>query len=332
MDNRKDILLSVQDLKVHFQLNQRDARALDVVSYEVGKGETVCIVGESGCGKTVSALSILGLIPQPPGQIVGGRILFKEKNLLGLSEDEMRKIRGNRIAIVFQEPMTSLNPVFTIGDQIQEAIIVHEKASETEVRQRCVDLLGDVGIASPEERLPDYPHQLSGGQRQRVMIAMALACNPEVVIADEPTTALDVTIQAQILNLFGELQRERDLSLLYITHDLGVVANIADRIYIMYAGIIVEQGSAPAIFHDACHPYTQGLLASLPSRAKRGTRLHSIPGTVPDPAYRPSGCPFHPRCNLAIETCQSRFPGMCDYGEGHLSRCPVLYGQETDRK
>jgi len=325
MDNGKDILLSVQDLKVYFHLNQRLAQAVDGVSYEVRKGETVCLVGESGCGKTVSALTTLGLIPQPPGEIAGGQVLFKGQNLLDLGDDEMQKIRGNHIAMVFQEPMTSLNPVFTIGDQVQEAIMVHEKVSKRELRQRSVQLLEDVGLPAPEERLADYPHQLSGGQRQRVMIAMALACNPEVVIADEPTTALDVTIQAQILNLFGELQRERDLSLLYITHDLGVVANIADRIYIMYAGIIVEQGSAPEIFHDPRHPYTQGLLASLPNRAKRGARLHSIPGTVPDPAYKPGGCPFHPRCNLAIETCQSRFPEMCDYGNGHQSRCPVLY-------
>jgi oligopeptide/dipeptide ABC transporter ATP-binding protein len=332
MSDNNEILLSVQDLKVYFQVNQRVARAVDGASFEVRKGEMVCIVGESGCGKTVSALTTLGLIPQPPGQIVGGQVLFKGRNLLGLSEDEMQKIRGNHIAMVFQEPMTSLNPVFTIGDQIQEAITVHEEVSETDVRQRCVHLLRDVGMPSPEERLADYPHQLSGGQRQRVMIAMALACNPEVVIADEPTTALDVTIQAQILNLFGELQKKRDMSMVYITHDLGVVANIADRIYIMYAGIIAEQGSAPQIFYDPRHPYSQGLLASLPNRAKRGTRLHSIPGTVPDPAYKPGGCPFHPRCSYAVEICRGQFPEMCDYGEGHLSRCPVLYGQETDRK
>ncbi len=324
------ILLSVQDLKVYFHLNQRLARAVDGVSYEIRKGETVCLVGESGCGKTVSALTTLGLIHQPPGEIAGGQILFRGQDLLHLGEQEMRKIRGNHIAMVFQEPMTSLNPVFNIGDQIQEAILVHEKVSQAEMRQRCVRLLEDVGIASPEERLADYPHQLSGGQRQRVMIAMALACNPEVVIADEPTTALDVTIQAQILHLFGGLQRKRDMSLLYITHDLGVVANIADRIYIMYAGIIAEQGGAPEIFHDPRHPYTQGLLASLPNRSKRGTRLHSIPGAVPDPAYKPGGCPFHPRCGFAVETCGSQFPEMCDYGEGHLSRCPILY--ETSRQ
>jgi oligopeptide/dipeptide ABC transporter ATP-binding protein len=203
--------------------------------------------------------------------------------------------------------------------------MVHERLDEGDIRQRCIQLLKDVGIPSPEERLKDYPHQLSGGQRQRVMIAMALACNPDLVIADEPTTALDVTIQAQILNLFQELQQKRQMSLLYITHDLGVVANIADRIYVMYAGIIVEQGDTATIFHNPRHPYTQGLLTSLPSRTKRGSTLHSIPGTVPDPAHKPSGCPFHPRCNSAIQTCRIELPRLCDYGEGHLSRCPVLY-------
>ena len=325
MSGHNEILLSVQDLRVYFHGNQRVARAVDGVSYEIRKGETVCVVGESGCGKTVSALTTLGLIPQPPGEIAGGRVLFKGQNLLDLSEADMQNIRGNRIAMVFQEPMTSLNPVFTIGYQIQEPIAVHEKVSENEMRQRCVQLLADVGIASPEKRLADYPHELSGGQRQRAMIAMALACTPELVIADEPTTALDVTIQAQILNLFGELKRKRHMSLLYITHDLGVVASIADRIYVMYAGIIAEQGNASEIFHNPRHPYTRGLLASLPNRAKRGTRLYSIPGTVPDPAYKPDGCPFHPRCDFALETCQARFPAMCDYGKGHLSRCPVLY-------
>jgi peptide/nickel transport system ATP-binding protein len=331
MATEKDILLSVQDLKVYFHVNQRVARAVDGASFEVCRGETVCLVGESGCGKTVSALTTLGLIPEPPGEIAGGQVLFQGRNLLGLSNAEMQKIRGNRIAMVFQEPMTSLNPVFTIGDQIQEAIMVHEDVGESEVRQRCIRLLKDVGIPSPEERLSDYPHQLSGGQRQRVMIAMALACNPDVVIADEPTTALDVTIQAQILDLFEEIQKKRDMSLLYITHDLGVVANIADRIYVMYAGIITEQGDASAIFHRPQHPYTRGLLASLPNRAKRGARLHSIPGTVPDPAHKPSGCPFHPRCDLAVEACRTYFPEMFDYGNGHLARCPVVYKQAASK-
>jgi oligopeptide/dipeptide ABC transporter ATP-binding protein len=324
-------MLAVEDLRVYFISNGRQARAVDGVSFEVREGETVCLVGESGCGKTVSALTILGIIPKPAARIMGGSVLFDKQNLLDLGEREMEKIRGNRIAMVFQEPMTSLNPVFTIGDQIRETILIHEKVSEKELRRRCVQLMRDVGIPSPEERLKDYPHQLSGGQRQRAMIAMALACNPELLIADEPTTALDVTIQAQILNLFRELQRTRDMSLLYITHDLGVVANIADRIYVMYAGIIVEQGAAGRIFHNPRHPYTQGLLASLPTRTKRGGTLHSIPGQVPDPAYKPAGCPFHPRCRFAIESCKIEFPAMCDYEEGHLSRCPVLYEGEKPR-
>jgi oligopeptide/dipeptide ABC transporter ATP-binding protein len=329
MDHNSDNLLSVQDLKVYFQVNGLFARAVDGVSYDIGKGETVCLVGESGCGKTVSALTIMGIIPRPPGKIMGGKVLFNGKSLLELDEEEMQEIRGNHIAMVFQEPMTSLNPVFTIGDQIKEAILVHERVEEAELDQRCIEVLKDVGIPSPEERIKDYPHQLSGGQRQRVMIAMALACNPDLVIADEPTTALDVTIQAQILDLFEELQQKRHMSLLYITHDLGVVANIADYIYVMYAGIIVEQGDTTVIFRNAQHPYTRGLLASLPTRAKRGSTLHSIPGTVPEPAYKPSGCPFHPRCGFAVETCRSNFPKMCDYGEKHLSRCPVLFERET---
>ena len=330
MDNN-DNLLSVQDLKVYFQVDGTLSRAVDGVSYDIGKGETVCLVGESGCGKTVSALTIMGIIPRPPGKIMGGKVLFNGQNLLDLGEEDMQKIRGNYMAMVFQEPMTSLNPVFTIEDQIKEAILVHERIDQRELNQRCIQVLKDVGIASPEERLNDYPHQLSGGQQQRVMIAMALACNPDLVIADEPTTALDVTIQAQILDLFKELQQKRQMSLLYITHDLGVVANIADRIYVMYAGIIAEQGDSSAIFHNPHHPYTQGLLASLPSRTKRGSTLHSIPGTVPDPAYKPSGCPFHPRCKFAIETCRSQFPRMCDYGRGHLSRCPVLYENKVPK-
>jgi peptide/nickel transport system ATP-binding protein len=320
-----DPLLSVKNLKVYFRGDEVVARALDGVSYDVQKGETVCLVGESGCGKTVSALTVLGLIPRPPGEIAGGEILFKGRNLLGLGEEELQEIRGNHIAMVFQEPMTSLNPVFTVGDQIKEAIAVHEKLDEAELHRRCVDLLKDVGIPSAEDRVKDYPHQLSGGQRQRVMIAMALACDPDLVIADEPTTALDVTIQKQILTLFKRLQEARGMALLYITHDLNVVRQIADRIYVMYAGVIAEQGKRQDIFDHARHPYTMGLLASLPHRGKRGGTLYSIPGTVPDPAYKPKGCPFHPRCEHAIDTCRKEFPEMCDYGDGHLSRCPVLF-------
>jgi oligopeptide/dipeptide ABC transporter ATP-binding protein len=318
-------LISVQDLKVYFRSGHDCARAVDGVNFEVREKETVCLVGESGCGKTVSALSILGLIQTPPGEIAGGRILFRGKNLLKLDEEHMQKIRGNQIAMVFQEPLTSLNPVFTIEDQIGEAIRIHNPIKAGDLRDRCIQLLKDVGMPSPVQRLKDYPHQLSGGQRQRVMIAMALSCDPDLIIADEPTTALDVTVQAQILQLFKSIQKSRSMSVLYITHDLGVVANIADRVYVMYSGMVTEQGNTAQIFHDPRHPYTQGLLASLPSRSKRGKRLYSIPGTVPNPACRPEGCPFHPRCPHAIPTCGREYPRMCDYGQAHLARCPVLF-------
>ncbi len=324
----KETLLSVRNLKVYFHGRDDTARAVDGVSYDVGKGETVCLVGESGCGKTVSALTILGLVPQPPGEIVSGEILFKGKGILGLKDTEMQKIRGKQISMVFQEPLTSLNPVFTIGDQIEEAIQVHETLETRVLRDRCLQLLQDVGIASPEQKVKDYPHQLSGGQRQRVMIAMALACSPDLIIADEPTTALDVTVQAQILKLLQSLQKKSGMAVLYITHDLGVVANIADQVYVMYAGLIAEKGNTEQIFSRPCHPYTRGLLASLPGRAKRGSRLHSIPGSVPNPSRKPTGCPFHPRCSFAVNTCRSVLPGMSDYGNGHLSRCPVIYDRE----
>lgn len=318
-------LLSVQNLKVYFRSGDECARAVDGVSFEVRKKETVCIVGESGCGKTVSALSILGLVTTPPGEIVDGQIVFAGRNLLEFSEKEMQKIRGNHIAMVFQEPLTSLNPVFTIGNQISEAVSIHKKLGAESLHEKCIQLLKNVGISSPEQRLEDYPHQLSGGQRQRVMIAMALACGPNLIIADEPTTALDVTVQAQILELFGTIQKKQSMSILYITHDLGVVAAIADRVYVMYAGIIAEQGNTEQIFRNARHPYTQGLLESLPSLSKRGKRLSSIPGTVPNPAYKPPGCPFHPRCPHKAPSCYKEHPKMCDYGKGHLARCPILF-------
>ena len=327
-----ETLLSVENLHVEFRGRRATARALEGVSYDVRSGETVCVVGESGCGKTVSALSILGILPVPPARITQGRIRFQDLDLLDLDEEALQGVRGNRIAMVFQEPMTSLNPVFTIGDQIREAIQVHKKVSDPEARNRVISLLRDVGIASPQDRLRDYPHQLSGGQLQRVMIAMALACDPALLIADEPTTALDVTIQVQILNLFRRLQGEKGLSLLYITHDLGVVAQIADRIYVMYAGTIAEQGSAHDIFHEPRHPYTQGLLASLPSRTRRGAALHSVPGAVPDPAHKPPGCPFHPRCPISRPECSKSFPELHDWTGGHLARCPVTFsnpGQEV---
>jgi peptide/nickel transport system ATP-binding protein/oligopeptide transport system ATP-binding protein len=323
MSSRKP-LLSTQDLKVYFYGRDKISRAVDGVSYNIHAGETVCLVGESGCGKTVSALSALGLVPSPPGKIVGGRILFKDRDILKFDDAAMQKLRGNQISMVFQEPLTSLNPVFTIGDQIGEAIRTHEKIEQEALNKRCVQLLKEMGIPSPEERLKDYPHQLSGGQRQRVMIAMALACNPDLMIADEPTTALDVTVQAQILNLLRSVQERASMSILYITHDLGVVSGIADRVYVMYAGLIVEEGTTRQVFGDAAHPYTQGLLASLPNREKRGRRLHNIPGTVPNPAYKPEGCPFHPRCTHAVKSCKTELPRIMDLGKGHWSRCPVL--------
>ena len=328
MTTNNNILLSVENLRIYFRSDEELARAVDGVSFEVRREETVCLVGESGCGKTVSALSIIGLVPIPPGEIVSGKILFKGKNLIDYDEEALQRIRGSQIAMVFQEPLTSLNPVFTIRDQIAEAIRTHETVPQQQIESRCLQLLDSVGIAAAGERLSDYPHQLSGGQRQRVMIAMALACDPELIIADEPTTALDVTVQAQILRLLDTIQKERAMSVLYITHDLGVVSKVADRIYVMYAGIIVEQGNKDQIFKESRHPYTQALLASLPHRSKRGKRLYSIPGSVPNPAYKPAGCPFHPRCAHAIQRCTEQFPAACDYGDGHLARCPVVYQKE----
>jgi peptide/nickel transport system ATP-binding protein len=325
-------LLRIDNLKVYFQSDGECARAVDGISFEVRQKETVCIVGESGCGKTVSALSILGLIPSPPGEIVDGEILFCGQNLLKSDEKAMQKIRGNQIAMVFQEPLTSLNPVFTIGDQLGEAVRTHKPMDAEALKHYLIQLLSDVGIPSPEQRLSDYPHQLSGGQRQRVMIAMALSCDPDLMIADEPTTALDVTVQAQILELLRSIQQKRSMSILYISHDLGVVSAIAHRIYVMYAGIMAEQGNADQIFRSPRHPYTQGLLASLPGLSKRGKRLYSIPGSVPNPAYKPKGCPFHPRCPHAILTCGKEYPKMCDYGHGHLARCPVLFEKRVHSK
>jgi oligopeptide/dipeptide ABC transporter ATP-binding protein len=328
MGNKKNYLLSIEDLKLSFYGTEKVSHVLNGISYGVKPGETVCIVGESGCGKTVSALTIMGLIPQPPGKITGGAIYYKGVNLLELDQGGLQKIRGKNIGMVFQEPMTSLNPVLTIGDQITEALTLHEKVDQRTALNKAIELIREVGIPSPDGIVNQYPHQLSGGQRQRIMIALALACNPELVIADEPTTALDVTIQAQILKLFNRLQEKRNMSLIYISHDLGVVSSIADRIYIMYSGLICEQGTAQDILYNSHHPYTRGLLASLPDRSKRGTPIHSIPGTVPDPSIILPGCPFHPRCTYSVDDCKRLFPELCNYGNGHLSRCPVLFAHE----
>ncbi len=317
-------LLSVRELRVWFKQDQGLVKAVDGPDFEVRSGETVCLVGESGCGKTLSALSVLGLVPGSAGRTVSGSIQFQGRNLLQLSEEQLLTIRGKHIGMVFQDPLSSLNPVFTIQDQVQEAVAAHEKHSPKELKQRCVQSLREVGLPSPETRLRNYPHQLSGGQRQRVMIAMATILRPALVIADEPTTALDVTVQAQILRLFQSLQQELGMSVLYITHDLSVVANVADRVYVMYAGVIVEHGPVESLFKQPGHPYTRGLLASLPSPGRRGQRLTSIPGTVPDPAHKPRGCPFHPRCGQAIASCREEFPALIQQGPNHQSRCPVI--------
>ncbi len=323
---KDELLLQVESVRVAFRGDGKPVLALAGVSFFVRPREVVCLVGESGCGKTLTALSIMGLLPVPPARVEGGEILFQGRNLLALRDEEFQGVRGKEISMIFQEPMTSLNPVFTVGDQIEEAICIHEDVTRSEAERRVVQLLADVGIPSPEERRHDYPHQLSGGQRQRVMIAMALACNPTLLIADEPTTALDVTIQAQILSLFRDLLKGRGMSLLYITHDLGVVAQLAHRVYVMYAGLIVEEAEAKTLFKAPKHPYTSGLMASLPSKAKRGERLHTVAGNVPDPAQRPPGCPFHPRCPLVTERCRTEFPEMCDFGHGQRARCPVTHG------
>ncbi len=332
-------LLRVRDLKTYFvtEHGSGTARAVDGVSFELYPGETLGIVGESGCGKTVTSLSILRLIPEPPGHIrPGGLIDFEGRNLLTLSPKELRAIRGNQIAMIFQEPMTSLNPVFTVGDQIAEAAVVHQGLSRRAARARAIEMLKLVGIPDPEERVDHYPHQLSGGMRQRVMIAMALVCHPKLLIADEPTTALDVTIQAQILELLDRLQTELGMAVMLITHDLGIVAGTADRVVVMYAGQVVEQAPTAELFAHPRHPYTEGLLASVPRldappSAGEGAvrrRLPSIPGQVPAATAWPAGCRFHPRCPHAWTRCAEEEPPLLDAGAGepgiHTVRCWLL--------
>lgn len=315
-------LLQVKDLQTSFFTPEGEVRAIDGVSFEIGEGKTLGLVGESGCGKSVTSLSIMRLIPSPPGKIVGGEIEYRGRDLLGLSNEEMRKIRGNEISMIFQEPMTSLNPVFTVGNQIGEAIRLHQGLGKTETRQKTIEMLRLVKIADPESRVDSYPHQLSGGMRQRVMIAMALSCNPSLLIADEPTTALDVTIQAQILELMKELQDKIGMALLLITHDLGVVAEQADDVAIMYAGKIVERATARKIFARALHPYTVGLLNSLPGTgANKKKRLEAIPGVVPSPLNLPGGCRFRDRCPKAQDLCAGQEPELVEKEAGHWVAC-----------
>ena len=316
-----DILLSVRDLKTYFYTDDGVVPAVDGVSFELERGGTLGIVGESGCGKSVTSLTVMGLVPQPPGKIEGGVIEFDGRDLLKLSEAEMLHIRGNEISMIFQEPMTSLNPVFTVGDQISEAIILHQGASKAEARKKAIEMLRLVGIPSPEQRIDDYPHQMSGGMRQRVMIAMALSCNPKLLIADEPTTALDVTIQAQILDLMRELRRELGTAIMMITHDLGVIAELVEKVVVMYTGRIVEAADTYSIFKNPKHPYTIGLLASIPRLDSDGSRLKAIPGTVPTPGNFPTGCGFHPRCAFATELCARKQPPSFNVGDDHYVAC-----------
>lgn len=321
-------LLEVRNLRTHFFTDEGVVKAVDDVSFSVERGKTLGIVGESGCGKSITAMSIMGLV-SPPGRIIDGEIWFRDEgtevDLAKLSDNHMRRWRGRRIAMIFQEPMTSLNPVFSVGAQIVEVLRQHLDISKTEARNRTIELLGQVRLPSPEQRIDEYPHQFSGGMRQRVMIAMALACNPQLLIADEPTTALDVTIQAQILELLRDLQAETGMTIMIITHDLGVIAEMADDVVVMYASKVVEQASAVELFQNPLHPYTRGLLASRPSGGMtKDQRLVQIPGMVPSPLRLPTGCKFHPRCPIAEETCSQAEPSLAAVRPNHLTRCPVV--------
>jgi oligopeptide/dipeptide ABC transporter ATP-binding protein len=303
-----DAALRVRDLRTYFFTRSGVVKAADGISFDLRKGETLCLVGESGCGKTVTALSILGLVDSPPGRIVGGEIWYHQENLLQCSQERLRAIRGNRIAMIFQDPQSSLNPIFTVGDQIAEQIKLHRGLGERAAREQAVALMKQVGIPEAEKRVQDYPHQFSGGMKQRVLIAAALSCDPEILIADEPTTALDVTIKAQILDILRRLKEERGMSLLFITHDLGVVAEIADRIVVMYGGRLAEAGTSLDIFDDPKHPYTWGLIDCLPDMSRVRDRLTPIPGTIPSLIEPPQSCIFHPRCPRGMPICTQEMP------------------------
>ena len=326
-------LLEVRNLRAHFATEGREFAAVDDVSFDVAPGRTLGIVGESGCGKSVTSLSIMGLVPQPPGRIAGGEILFEGTDLLRLPLAAMRELRGNRISMIFQEPMTSLNPAFTIGDQIVEGIVRHRRGTRGEAKARAIEMLRKVRIPSPEHRFDEYPHRLSGGMRQRVMIAMALSCEPKLLIADEPTTALDVTIQAQILDLMRALREETGTAIVLITHDLGVIAEVADDVVVMYAGRIVERAPVAALFDSPQHPYTIGLLGSIPRLHIEQERLAAIEGQVPNPETPVQGCRFHPRCPFAVERCAREAPPPVGIAPDHLVACwrAPLDGSEVRR-
>ncbi|HHE47602.1 MAG TPA: ABC transporter ATP-binding protein, partial [Candidatus Acetothermia bacterium] len=319
--------IDVRDLRTYFYTEDGVVKAVDGVTFGIEPEGTLGVVGESGCGKSVTALSIMGLVPMPPGKITSGEIIFHrdgqeiELTKLNPKGKAYRSIRGKEIAMIFQEPMTSLNPVFTIGYQIMEAIMLHQKVSKKEARQKAIEMLRQVGIPLPEQRVDEYPHQLSGGMRQRAMIAMALSCNPSLLIADEPTTALDVTIQAQVLDLMRDLQKKFRTAIMLITHDLGVVAEMCEEVVVMYLGKVVEHAPVRPLYHDPKHPYTQGLLKSIPSLATKKERLEPIKGVVPDPLDAPPGCPFHPRCPHAMEICTREMPTLKEVGQDHQAAC-----------
>ena len=327
MDERK-IVLQVKDLQTTFFTDSGEVPAVDHIDFHVKEGEVLGIVGESGCGKSVTSLSIMGLVPSPPGKIVGGEILYGNKDLVKMSEKQMRQVRGNEVAMIFQEPMTSLNPLFTIGNQMTEAIRIHQKGwSKKKAVERAIEMLKLVGLPRAADMMKDYPHQLSGGMRQRVMIAMALVCDPKVLIADEPTTALDVTIQAQILKLMRDLNTRLNTAVILITHDLGVVAETCERVIVMYAGQIIEEAPARTIFKDPQHPYTKGLIQSVPDMRHKKDRLYSIPGNVPRPGTVTQGCRFASRCEFAFDRCLQENPDLYETSNTHTTRC-FLYAEE----
>ncbi len=319
MDNNN--ILEIKDMHTYFFTDNGTVKSVDGVDIELKKGATLGIVGESGSGKSVTALSLMGLLMGTTGKVVEGEILFEGKDILKCSDEERREMRGRDITMIFQEPMTSLNPVMKIGDQIMENILLHQKVSKEEAKKMTIDILKKTGLPRVEKMVDEYPFQLSGGQRQRVMIAMALVCNPKILIADEPTTALDVTIQAQILDLMNRLKDEIGTSILFITHDLGVVAEVCDDVVVMYCGRVVEKANVYDLFANPSHPYTEGLLASIPKMGVEVDELDSIPGNVPNPKYMPKGCKFAPRCKYATDRCREEEPGFFDLGNGHQSKC-----------
>ena len=324
-------LLDIKDLVIHYITDDGVVSAVNGIDIKLNKGETLGLVGETGAGKTTTALGIMRLVPNPPGKILSGQVNFEGKDVLKINEEEMRRIRGNKISMIFQDPMTSLNPVMTVGEQIAEVIEIHQNLSNHDAMKKAKEMLELVGI--PEGRSIEYPHQFSGGMKQRVVIAIALACNPELLIADEPTTALDVTIQAQVLDLMNDLKKKFETAMILITHDLGVVAQVCDKVAIMYAGEIVESGTLYDVYENPCHPYTNGLFGSIPSLdSERGERLKPIRGLMPDPTHLPSGCKFNPRCPKATAMCAKKIPSAVDIGNDHMVRCILFDGKENVTK